>query len=120
MDDHSGPFKPGENGFIKTVPQDLRQARKLTKVEIEIILNKYLYLPIGDLMAATQDPMLPTIEALVVSVLIAAIKKGDHDKLNFVLDRLVGKVKENVDHTIKLSFHEQVVDFIQRMDKELE
>lgn len=120
MDDHRGAFKPGENGYMKTVPPDLRQARKLTKVEVELILNKYLHLPVGDLLAATQDPMITTIEALVVSILISAIKRGDHDKLNFVLDRLIGKVKDDVKDVVPLSFHEQVVDFISKMDKQLE
>ncbi len=109
-------FKRGENGYQKTVPKDLQEARKLTKVEIELILNKYLHMPIGELMAQVKDPMKPTLEVLVMSVLITAIKKGDHDKLNFVFDRLVGKVKDNVDHTIKLSFHEQCVDFIESIE----
>lgn len=117
---HSGDFQPGENGYTKTVPHDLRQARKLTKVEIELIINKYLYLPVGELSAAAIDPMIPTIETIVISILISAIKKGDHDRLNFVLDRLVGKVKEDVEHKVTLSFHEQVVDFIGKMDKQLE
>lgn len=109
-------FHPGENGYQKTVPEDLRQARKLTKTEIELILYKYLDKPIGELMAEVKDPMKPTIEILVMSVLITAIKKGDHDRLNFVLDRLIGKVKDNVDHTIKLSFHEQCVEFIESIE----
>lgn len=109
-------FKRGENGYQKTVPKDLQEARKLTKVEIELILNKYLHMQIGELMAQVKDPMKPTLEVLVMSVLITAIKKGDHDKLNFVFDRLIGKVKDNVDHTIKLSFHEQCVDFIESIE----
>lgn len=109
-------FGSGENFYQKTVPPDLRQARKLSKLEIELIINKYLYTPIGELMAAMKDPMKDTIEILVISILITAIKKGDHDRLTFVLDRLIGKVKDNVELTINKSFHEQVVDFIETID----
>jgi hypothetical protein len=117
---NSGRFKSGENGYTKTVPDDLRQAKKLNKQEIERIFNHYLYSPIGDLMAAVKDPMKPTIEVLVISVLLSAIRKGDHDKLNFVLERLLGKVKDNVDVTIRKSFHEQCVDFIESVEAKFE
>lgn len=109
-------FSPGQNGYTSNVPEDLRQSRKLTKTEIELILYKYLDKPLGELMAEAKDPTKPTIEVLVMSILITAIKRGDHDRLNFVLDRLIGKVKDNVDHTFKLSFHEQCVDFIESID----
>jgi len=109
-------FSKGENGYQATVPEDLRQARKLTKVEIELVLNKYLYLPFGEIQAALRDPTKPTIEILIISVLLTAIKRGDHDRLNFVLDRLLGKVKQDVDLNVKKSFHEECVDFVESID----
>lgn len=116
MMSNDGQFKPGENGYQKTIPPDIREARKLNKIEIERILNEYLMSPIGELQSALRDPMKSTIEVLVISVLLTAIKRGDHDRLNFVLDRLIGKVKDNVDVTIRKSFHEQCVDFIESVE----
>lgn len=111
-----GDFKPGENGYHKTVPEDLRQARRLTKIDVELVLNKYLYLPFGEIQAALRDPMKPTIEILIISVLLTAIKRGDHDRLNFVLDRIIGKVKQDVDVKVTKSFHEQCVDLVESLD----
>lgn len=108
---------PGENFYKTSMPEDLRQARKVNKAEIERILNQYLNAPFGDLMAQVKDPTKTTLEILVMSILIQAIKRGDHDRLNFVLDRLIGKVKNNV--TLELetkSFHEQVVEFVEAID----
>lgn len=108
---------PGENFYTKTMPEDVRKARKVNKAEVERILNQYLYMPFGELVAQVKDPTRSTIEVLVMSILIQAIKKGDPDRLNFVLDRLVGKVKNNVvlDFENK-SFHEQCVDAVEAIE----
>lgn len=111
-----GRFKPGENGYTKTVPDDLRQARKINKTEVERVLNKYLSAPFGELQAQLKDPNNSTLEVLVMSVLITAIKRGDHDRLNFVLDRLIGKVKDDGNRDRTLSFNEQVVNFIEAFE----
>ena len=123
VDDESfdGRFQSGKNYYQATVPQDVRDARKINKVQVEQILNQYLNLPFGELQAAIRDPTKTTMEVLVMSILIQAIKKGDHDRLNFVLDRLIGRVKNNVSFDIQTkSFHEQAVDYIESIDAKSE
>ena len=95
------PFPPGNilnpNGAPR-VPEDLKNARKLTKVQFEILINKYLFSPKQVLAAAAQNPDTPVLELLIGSIMHKAVVEGDERRLNFLLDRLLGKVTEKVSH----------------------
>ena len=41
----------------------------------------------------------PTIDLMIIKIITTAINKGDQTRLNFLLDRTIGKVKDNVDVT---------------------
>jgi len=47
-----------------------------------------------DLQSALDSKKTPMIEKIVCKVMLVAYLSGDHTKLNFFLDRTVGKVKE--------------------------
>lgn len=91
------PFQKG-NQLAKghgrpPVPDDLRKGRKLTKVKIEEILNRFMNL--GEDEAKPSG--LTKLEKLVYTILDKAIREGDQKRLDFILDRLIGKVTTNVD-----------------------
>lgn len=93
-------FKPGQSGNpggkVK-LPEDIREARKLNQHELERIINKYLYMDRESVKAAISNPATPMMELMVASIVAQAAQKGDHQRLDFVLNRLVGKVRDQID-----------------------
>jgi hypothetical protein len=95
-------FKKGQSGNpsgAAPVPEDIKEARKLTNFEFERLANKYLFGTAADIEKASKDPNTPLIELLVGSVIHKGVLEGDERRLDFLLNRLVGKVKDEIKHT---------------------
>lgn len=93
-------FKPGQSGNPggrPKLPEDIKEARKLNQVELERIINKYLAMDREAVKTAISAPGTPMMELMVASIVAQAAQKGDHQRLDFVLNRLVGKVKEQIE-----------------------
>lgn len=96
------PFKKGQSGNPKgraKTPPDVKGAKALTEVEFYRIVNKYLYNPRATLKAASDDPNTPIIELLIGNIIAKAVSGGDERRLNFIMERLLGKVKEQHVHS---------------------
>jgi len=98
-------FKPGQSGNKKgrkkgttTVPKIVRE---YNKKKIEEIISKYLDMGSAELKKIMLDKTTPSIDLIVIKVITEAIKKGDCSRLSFLLDRTIGKVKEEVGVTVK-------------------
>lgn len=92
-------FKPGQSGNPKGgpgLPGDLRQAKKLNRIEMERLLNKYLWITPGETKSIENDPTTSNMEQLVASIVNKAIECGDHARLDFLLNRLIGRVKDEI------------------------
>lgn len=98
------------------MPDDLRQARALNRVEFERLLNLYLTKTKSELDeiagvppdddeepslglrrhkdVATFASKVPALDLVVVQLIRFAIVEGDERRLGFLLDRLIGKVKD--------------------------
>ena len=99
---HSGLAKKGEirnpEGGRSVHPPDLTAARALNKTELERILNKYLYMERPEVKQVLDKPDgVPMIELIVAKIAENALKFGDDKRLNFLLERLVGKVQQNIE-----------------------
>lgn len=98
----NGDWKPGfcpnPLGRPKT-PEDLKEIKKFTKQEIDRCLNDCLQLTADELRKIKEDPQSTMLQLFVISVIANGIKKGDHQRLSFLLDRLIGKSKEYIDIT---------------------
>lgn len=93
-------FKPGVSGNPggrPRLPEDVAEARKLNRVEFDRIANRYLYMSSDEAKAALQRPDCPMIEKIVGTIIIKGIQGGDHARLGFLLDRILGKVKDTVE-----------------------
>lgn len=94
------PFKPGQSGNPggkAKLPEDIREARKLNQIELERVINKYLYLGHEDFEAEIKRPGVPMLELMLASIVKAAAQKGDQLRLDFILNRVIGKVKERIE-----------------------
>lgn len=95
------------------------EARKINKDEATKILNKFAYMPTEDVINFANDRNNPAMEMLVARVFVEAIKTGDPVRLNLLLDRLIGRVKDYVEHKVDVSFnlHKQLMDFQDRIQE---
>lgn len=93
-----GKFKKGDiSNPIGGLPigQDLKEARKLTRLEFEKMINKYLFMSVNEIQDRIKHQEkygIPMIEALILSGLALAYKEGDIKRLDFFLDRTIGRV----------------------------
>jgi hypothetical protein len=93
----STSFKPGQSGNPKGQPKldkHLKEVQKLTGVRFNAIVSKYASCSKEELYAIVQDPKTSVLDLTVCSILSKAMSQGDHGRLNFLLDRTIGKVKE--------------------------
>ena len=88
--------KSGNPGGRTKMPAEVKEARMLNRKTMELALNKFLTWKVSDLVDFVNDRSNPTMEVIVAKILSEAIKRGDQIRLNFIFDRLIGKVKEEV------------------------
>lgn len=96
-------FKPGKEWTGNTkgaphLPDDIRKMRRFSKQEFERTTNKFLQMAPDEIYKyipkkGTSAPEGATVgDVLIASVIVRAIYGGDHRRLGFLLDRLIGKV----------------------------
>ena len=51
-----------------------------------------------------RDPATPMMEVIAAAILAQAAQKGDHVRLEFVLQRMIGKVKDALEVTVAKPF----------------
>jgi len=96
----------------RAVPIDLVEARRENASVFESTIYKYMHSPIEVLRNVLKDPSTPARDLVVIRILVLAIEKGDHARLNFLLERTIGKVVDRHEIVAK-STHEQVVEAIE-------
>lgn len=106
-------FKTGGNNFKKgqsgnpngSASKNISNARRLNKTLVTELLNKFINMPTNELLNFVTHNVKgggadPCIETLLATILVKAIQEGDHTRLNFIFDRLIGKVTDKVEHTL--------------------
>jgi hypothetical protein len=78
--------------------KDLRIVRKLTQAEIAEVGGFILNNNLKALKETKKDPNSSVFKVWVCSVAEKAIYRGDAVALNVLLDRIVGKVKDKIEH----------------------
>lgn len=99
-------FEPGWKGGPgqPPIPPELKAARRLNKVEFELMANRYIFATEGQLLEAKMNAETPALEKVLVNVLLAAIENGDQTKGEWFLQRLLGKVKDEVEVSVVKPF----------------
>lgn len=94
------PFQPGQSGNPNgrpPHPPELKEMQRLTKGQLEVILNKILFSRPEDLKNFQGS----VLEIWLANGAAQAIKSGDYSRLMILIDRLVGKVKDSIEITAK-------------------
>lgn len=102
MKQRGKPFQPGQSGNINgrpSLPQELKKAMQMNRVDFQELLIKYLSYSPQELAVAQSSKDTKALDRIVIAVIINAINKGDQQRLDFLLNRIIGKVREQVDHT---------------------
>lgn len=94
-------FKPGQSGNPNgrpRLPQALRDIQKISPAYVKGIIAKLSRMSRDEMGEWLQTPINlggpNNMEMMVASIIHKAIVDGDHTKLNFLLDRTIGKVVE--------------------------
>ena len=106
-------FEKGKSGNPNGAPsKNVTRARKLNKVLVTELLNKFINMSMKDLIVFIRNNVPnskdtaafkgedPVIETMLASILVKAIQEGDQNRLNFIFDRLIGKVNDKVEYTL--------------------
>lgn len=92
-------FKKGvvtnPNGGPK-LPQDLKISRTLTQIDFLRLTNGLMDATEADLIKIIKDPNATMLKKCVATLLAKATKEGDPKRLEFLLNRTIGKVPERV------------------------
>lgn len=82
-----GKGRPRGNSTLKAV-------RNLNRAQVDQMVNDFLSLPIEKLKKIAENPLTLALEALVARIMIVGILTGDQSKLNYLLERLFGKLPD--------------------------
>lgn len=127
-------FKPGKSGNPKGRPKKpetiLFEIPIITKQEVIDAYNKFMHMPIPELEKYVQNKQGTAFEYTVARILAMAAVKGDPLRLDFLLNRLIGKVADKIDHSVthnpftqmteqeKLEKAKEVVELLEQSKKE--
>lgn len=94
------PFPPGVSGNPggrPKLPDDIKEARAMNQVEVARTLDRFLNLTREQLRARLADSSASALDHLIGSIIVKGIHHGDQRRLDFLLDRIIGKVPTQVD-----------------------
>lgn len=97
-------FQPGQSGNPAGgpgLPQALRDARKMNVAMVQEILQKLMDLAPEDFDAYQPLSM---HEKMVHAIIAEAVAEGLPSHLNFLYDRIIGKVKDQLEVTLPKPF----------------
>ncbi len=98
------PFAKGNPGNRNApgrprMPLDLKNVQKISRDQIQRVFAKFSGMDREELQELLKDPRATMLEIMVGSVVARAAKDGDQSRFSFLLDRMVGKVKEEIEHS---------------------
>jgi hypothetical protein len=86
-------WKPGQSGN----PKGRDPGVILSKDEIRRVFTKYLQMPKEELEKVIKDKKAPTLDHMIASSIQSCIEAGEFHKLDGLLSRIIGKVKEELE-----------------------
>jgi hypothetical protein len=120
-------FKPGDARAIaagrkssRALPVDLKDARALNATLFENTIYKYMGMPVAELEVLLKDKSITARDMVVIRILALALQNGDTARLEFLLQRTIGKVADRLDVRAAVatgSLHDQIMMEIENGNK---
>ena len=88
---------PGGPGRPRLEPE-LKAVQPLKKDEVRKRLTAYLRMNVGELEKIVDDKKRPSLDVWIAQLALKGIRDGDYTRMNFIFDRIVGRVKDEVEH----------------------
>jgi hypothetical protein len=92
-------FKKGQSGNPNgrpKLPEDLKKVKLLSDAEIKRLMAAFAQMTTEDIQGFSTDLKKPVLHVLLARIYLKAIEDGDQRRLDFILDRTIGKVVEKV------------------------
>lgn len=87
----------GNPGGRPKLPPELKAIKELTVEEVKRIFAKYARMSIPEIEKCALSQDLPIFELVVASGLRRAFTYGDYKRLNFILDRTIGRIVDKTE-----------------------
>lgn len=93
------PFAKGNSGRPVGTTIIPKKVKELNRKDMEKVISKYLKKSVLQLNEIAKNPKTKSLDLMIIKIIVEAIKRGDYTRLNFLMDRTVGKVKESIEHS---------------------
>ena len=94
---------------LKDIQDVIRFGDDVKGKDIRLKMVEYLNKSRQELMLIYQNDMMPAVDHMLAGIILKCMTDGDYNKLNFMLDRIVGKVRQEVEHVVvKPTFIERI------------
>jgi hypothetical protein len=91
-------FKRGNPGGGRPLlPTEIKEARKLNKYDVEMSLTNHLRMNREQIATVIKNPESNMLDILVASIIAKAVQTGDQQRLDFILNRTIGKVVDTIE-----------------------
>lgn len=94
-------FKAGKSGNPGGMTKEQAKVRHLTRETLKDLMNTLSSATYEDLQRMLDSPGTTALTMMVVKGILTAIETGDVRQREGILERLVGKVKDEVDVNVK-------------------
>lgn len=90
----------GNSGGRPKIPDELKKSAKpFGSQELKYTICKYLAKDKSELHGLLTAPGTPSLDLAIIAIIVKAIAHGDYGRLNCLLDRVVGKVTDKIEHS---------------------
>lgn len=96
----------GNPGGKPALPKEILQARRLNPIMFERLANEYIHKTEIQLKEIARDPSSNMLQVMLANIILKASRDADVTRLTFLLDRLIGKVKEPMGTVNMINFNE--------------
>jgi hypothetical protein len=112
------PFKKG-NKLSKGRPRtsmEVKHIQQLTRDNVVKTMNNLAGLNIQELEEVLKDKTKTVHELMLAKVIVEAIKRGDNQRIEWLYQRTMGKMREEVNHTVTHTLHDQFMNYLTNRD----
>jgi len=106
------PFPKGTSGYPggprRQIPEELKPIKSLNGFEVNKLISKYARMLLTTLKEALDNPNTPVIELSIAKIFLQSIENGDYVRLNFLLDRCIGKVPVAIEDEEDIDAREEI------------